>query len=26
VNEQKEKVKVFLAWVEKELSVSGFAM
>ncbi len=26
VNEQKEKVKVFLAWVEKELSASGFAM
>ncbi|WP_044183484.1 LysR family transcriptional regulator [Metakosakonia massiliensis] len=26
VNEQKEKVKVFLSWVERELSVSGFTM
>lgn len=26
VNEQKEKVKVFLRWVEKELSHAGFAM
>ncbi|UXY13055.1 LysR substrate-binding domain-containing protein [Kosakonia sp. ML.JS2a] len=26
VNEQKEKVKVFLSWIDKELSASGFAM